>query len=65
MTIKSDYKTLKKQLSGSIAKVNNHLLKGNSLDDIHLEDLDKLSDMLMDYIDFRIHIDEGGTPSVN
>ncbi len=65
MTIKSDYKTVKKQLRSSIAKINNHLLQGNSLDDIHLEDLNELSDMLMDYTDFRIHIDEGGGQSVN
>tara|TARA_B100000401_G_C52151577_1_gene414419 strand:- start:171 stop:368 length:198 start_codon:yes stop_codon:yes gene_type:complete len=65
MTKKPDYKTLKKQLSGSIAKVNNQLLQGDSLDDIHLEDFDELNDVLMDYIEFRIHIDEGGGLSVN
>ena len=65
MTIKSDYKILKKQLCDSIVKVNRQLQEGNSLEDVRLEDLDELTDMLMDYIDFRINDDEGGGTSVN
>jgi len=57
-------KLLKEDLESLLNKFYGEFNSGKSLDDISLEDLDEFAELLDNYLDFRIALEETGSKSI-
>ena len=57
-------KLLREDLEHLINKFYGELNLGKTIDDISLEDLDEFAELLDNYLDFRIALEETGSKSI-
>ena len=57
-------KLLKEDLESLLKKFYGEFNSGKYLDDISLEDLDEFAELLDDYLDLRIALEEAGSKSI-
>mgnify|MGYP001196186409 CR=1 FL=1 len=57
-------KLLKEDLENLLNKFYGELNLGKTIDDLSLEDLDEFAELLDNYLDFRIALEETGSKSI-